>query len=264
MKVIPLGTNGFFPSFGRATACYAIPLKDKLIILDAGSGLFRLAEQEGKELLRGKKEVHLYLSHYHLDHTFGFYAAFKLLKGKKVTVLAESGRQVFWEFVTMKHFPINYSKVHKNFSWQAISEGNHKISSYQVSVRKQDHRGEGSLAFRFSFQERSALGRKFELAYVTDSEPTKESIEFVRGVPLLLHEHGFVGKTNIKLNKQIIDGHVTTIGATLLAKEAKVGKLALIHHYPFADDKKLASQLKIARSIFPKTILAKDLEMINF
>lgn len=257
MRIIPLGTNGFFPSFGRATACYVISLKDILIILDAGSGLFRLAEPEGKELLRGKKEVHLYLSHYHLDHAFGFYAAFKLLKGKKVTVLAESGRQVFWEFVTMKHFPINYSKVHKNFSWQAISEGNHKISSYQVSVRKQDHRGEGSLAFRFKFP-------AGELAYVTDSEPTKESSEFVRGVSLLLHEHGFIGKSNIKLNDQIIDGHVTTIGAALLAKEAKVGKLALIHHYPFSDNKKLESQLKIARSIFPKTILAQDLKSIEF
>ena len=103
MKLIPLGTNGFFPSFGRQTACYAIPIKKTLIILDAGSGLFRLAEPVGKKLLDGIDEIHLYLSHYHLDHTFGFYAAFKLFNNVKVRVFAPSGRQVFWEFVSLIH-----------------------------------------------------------------------------------------------------------------------------------------------------------------
>lgn len=257
MKIIPLGTNGFFPSFGRQTACFAIPLGKTLIILDAGSGLFRLAEPEGIKLLDGVSDIHLFLSHYHLDHAVGFYGAFKLLKDKKVTVFAQSSRQVFWELVSLNHFPINYSEGHKNFRWEMIEEGTHKIFSYQLQVRKQDHRGEGSLAFRFKFPEG-------ELAYVTDSEPKKESLEFVRDASLLLHEHWYIGKSNIKLNDQIIDGHVTTIGAARIAKKVKAGKLALVHHDPFADNMKLNKQLKLARSIFPNTILAQDLKEIEF
>src|SRR3989344_4405343 len=101
MKIIPLGTNGFFPSFDRQTACYVIAYGKILIILDAGSGLFRFAESVGIDILKNVKEIHLYLSHYHLDHTFGFYAAFKLFKNKKVTVFGSCEKQVFSEFVKL-------------------------------------------------------------------------------------------------------------------------------------------------------------------
>src|SRR3989338_4937318 len=97
MNIIPLGTNGFFPSFNRQTACYAIPHGKTLIVLDAGSGLFRFAEPEGQKLLQSVTDIHLYLSHYHLDHTFGFYAAFKLFAGKTIQVFAKTDKKVFSE-----------------------------------------------------------------------------------------------------------------------------------------------------------------------
>lgn len=253
MKIIPLGTNGFFPSFNRQTACYAIPYGKILIILDAGSGLFRFAEPIGRKLLNGVNEIHIYLSHYHLDHTFGFYGAFKLFKDKKVTVYADTGKQVFWEFVVLKHFPVDYQKVHRNFNWQILSIGDNRISDYKVRVRKQDHRGEGSLAFRFGFKNN-------EFSYVTDSEVTKEGIEFVRNVPVLLHEHDSFGS-----QKELYNGtHVTTFGTTSIARKAKTGKLFLIHHSPFADDDRLNMQLKAARPFFPSTYLASDKKEIPF
>lgn len=250
MKIIPLGTNGFFPSFGRQTACYVVPNGRKLIILDAGSGLFRFAEPEGKELLKDVSEIHLFLSHYHLDHTFGFYAAFQLFKNIKVKVFAQTGRQVFWEFVDLKHFPVEYSKVHRNFSWQKLEIGENKIGDYCVKVRKQIHRGEGSIAFRFKLD----LG---DFAYITDSEPRDEGVEFVNGVPLLLHEHDF-GKGNYNGN------HITTTGAASVAKKAKVDRLFLIHHSPYWDKNKLDNSLKTAKSIFPDSYIAQDLKEISW
>ncbi len=261
MKIIPLGTNGFLSSFNRQTACFAIPFGKILIILDAGSGLFRLAEPEGKKLLDGVKEVHLFLSHYHLDHVIGFYGAFQLLKDKKMTVFAESGRQVFWEFVKLKYFPVDYTKAHRDFTWKALQEGIYDFSSYKVSVLKQHHRDETSLSFRLTFP-------KTDLVYATDGEPTKKVIEFARGAKLLLHEHNLTGealwKKKVPLEKQVIDGHVTTIGAAMVAREAGVGKLALIHHEVYFDQKKLEEEVLVAKKIFPKTELAMDLEEITF
>ncbi|MCJ7740084.1 MBL fold metallo-hydrolase [Candidatus Microgenomates bacterium] len=211
--------------------------------------------------MEGVKEVHLFLSHYHLDHAIGFYGAFQLLKGKRVTVYAESGRQVFWEFVKLKHFPIDYTKAHRNFTWKALKEGSYDFSSYKVSIIKQRHRDETSLSFRFTFP-------KTDLVYATDGEPTKKVIEFARGTKLLLHEHGFTGEALLKkkldLEKHVLDGHVTTIGAAMIAKSARVGKLVLIHHEPFVDKEQLGKQLKVAKKIFPKTELAMDLEEITF
>jgi len=262
MKVIPFGTNGFFPSFGRATACYVIPFKNILIILDAGSGLFRLAEPEGKKLLRGIKKVHLFLSHYHLDHTFGFYAAFKLLEKKKVTVFAGTDRKVFAD-LAKEYFPIDFDCEYTNFSWQKISVGNNQIADYAVKVREQYHRGAGSLAFRFKFKD----GK--ELAYATDNEPNWESVAFLKGVDLLLHEHYQSGeellrKPNAKLEDHFDGKHVTTVGAAVIAKWAKVNRLALIHHFPFYDEKILEKLLRVARRLFSKTILAQDLKPIEF
>lgn len=260
MKVIPLGTNGFFPSYGRQTACYAISYRRILILLDGGSGLFRLGEKEGQMILKGIQEVHLYLSHYHLDHAFGFYAAFELLKKKKVIVLGSSNKRVFSGLAELGYFPVDYRVRHTNFSWKILRTGEQRVADgYTVAVRKQHHGGFGSIAFRFDFG----------LAYVTDSEPAKESIDFVKGVKLLLHEH-YLGGENIlkkkrsKLEDHVLEGHVTTVGAALTAKYARVGKLVLIHHYPFADEKKLEKQLKLARSIFPRTQLAQDFKQIRF
>lgn len=262
MKLIPLGTNGFFATYGRQTACYAIPLNKTLIVLDAGSGLFRLAESEGKKLLSGVSNVHLFLSHYHLDHTFGFYSAFKLLQEIKVTVFAETEKKVFAD-LAKEYFPIDFEKEYANFSWKKIGVGENKIDNYTVTVRKQYHRGSGSLGLRFKFND----GK--ELAYATDNEPTWESVKFVRGVDLLLHEHYLSGeeilkKPNVRLEDHFDGKHVTTAGAVIIAKEAKVGKLALIHHYPFYDNVRLRKQLKISRSISPKTHLAQDLKPIEF
>lgn len=49
-----------------------------------------------------------------------------------------------------------------------------------------------------------------------------------------------------------------------IAKEGKVGKLALIHHFPYYDNKKLEKLLKVASVFYPKTILAQDLKAIEF
>jgi len=259
MKIIPLGTNGFFASFGRQTACYAIPYENILILMDAGSGLFRLAEPVGQKLLTEAEEVYIFLSHYHLDHTFGFYTAFKLLEEKKVRVFAPSGKQVFSEFVRLNYFPIDYSKMHKNFSWNTLKEGVNNLDKFKVSIRKQNHRGEVSLAMRFSFG----------LSYLTDCESSRKNISLVKGTEILLHEHWFSGETlgdyrKIPLEKQVLDGHATTVGAALFAKKVSVGKLVLIHHNPFTKEKQLGRQLTLAKLIFPNTILAQDLHIITF
>jgi ribonuclease BN (tRNA processing enzyme) len=254
MRLIPFGTNGFFESFGRATACFLIPYKKILVILDAGTGLFRLTEPVGKKLLSEIKEVHFYLSHYHLDHTFGFYAAFRLLEGKKVKVFSSQRRQVFRELVDLKYFPVDYTKEHKNFKWISLTEGKYKISDYKVMVMKQNHRKEISLAYRFYFPSGG-------LSYVTDGEPIRKVTDFVAGTPLLLHEHGAVGKID---GDKLIDGHATTVAAAIIAKEANVGRLLLIHHKPYASLHELEKQLEVARSIFPKTDLAQDLTEVEF
>lgn len=63
MKLILLGTGGFLPTTTAQTACYL--LAEIGLLLDAGSGLYRLADA------MTKPELDIYLSHAHADHTSG-------------------------------------------------------------------------------------------------------------------------------------------------------------------------------------------------
>jgi ribonuclease BN (tRNA processing enzyme) len=259
MKVIPFGTNGFFSSFGRQTACYAVPIDQSLIILDAGTGLFRFAEKMGLNLLKHTREIHLFLSHYHLDHTMGFYAAFQLFKGIKVNVYSLTDREVFSELVKINYFPVDFKKVHRDFKWYKLDDGERKIGKFIVKSRVQNHRNEKSLAFRFHISDRV-------LSYITDGEISEENNKFIQNSDLLMHEGTFSGEKlkNESLDKQIIDGHVTVLGAALIAKKAKVKKLVLIHHEPTFDNNKMEKQLMWAKKIFLNTSNALDLKEISF
>ncbi|MBI4990719.1 hypothetical protein HZB96_01340 [Candidatus Gottesmanbacteria bacterium] len=104
---------------------------------------------------------------------------------------------------------------------------------------------------------------------MTDSEPNYESTDFVGGVDLLLHEHYLSGsqilrKPNVRLTEHFEGKHVTSAGAAMIAKEAKVRKLALIHHFPFYDDKRLEKLLRVSRRLFPQTFLTQDLKTLEF
>lgn len=231
-----------------------------MIILDAGSGLFRFAEPVGKKLLSGVTDIHLYLSHYHLDHTVGFYAAFNLFSGKKIRVFGKTDKKVFADMTNQDYFAINFEAHHKNFTWEQILHGTHTIDDYTVAVRRQHHNGAGSLAFRFTFP------KGLSISYVTDSEPNEESVNFCKDSDLLLHEQYLSGhsvNTTTLLSELYEGGHTTTVGAASVAKSAAVKVLILIHHHPLHDNRQLDDQLTMAKRIFSETYLAHDLRHIE-
>lgn len=63
MKLVVLGANGYRPNDLGYTSCYAIP--EMGIVLDAGTGMFRMADHLEIEALD------VYLTHSHRDHTWG-------------------------------------------------------------------------------------------------------------------------------------------------------------------------------------------------
>ena len=78
MKVIFLGTNGWYDTETGNTICTLIQTKQYDIILDAGNGLHR-AERH----LDGTKPTFLFLSHFHIDHIEGLHilAKFRFTRG---------------------------------------------------------------------------------------------------------------------------------------------------------------------------------------
>ena len=63
MKLVLLGTGGYYANDRRHTACLMLP--DAGVVLDAGTGLFRL----GNYLATDRLDI--FLTHAHLDHVVG-------------------------------------------------------------------------------------------------------------------------------------------------------------------------------------------------
>jgi ribonuclease Z len=96
-------------------------------------------------------------------------------------------------------------------------------------------------------------GRKF--SYVTDSLAFPEIANEVMNSDLFVCE----GMFEHELLEDAIDKkHMTAVQAALLAKDAMVKKLALIHYSPRYTDYNLKQMLKEAQEVFPETVLTKD------
>lgn len=68
MKIVFLGTNGWYDTATGNTICIFAETDDYIIILDAGNGLYKLNKYSGI-----KKPAYIFLSHFHLDHLIGFH-----------------------------------------------------------------------------------------------------------------------------------------------------------------------------------------------
>ena len=78
MKIVFLGTNGWYSTDMGNTSCVLIDSEQSYVILDAGDGIYKL-----DKYIKSQKAIKLFLSHLHLDHIIGFhvFAKFQFKQG---------------------------------------------------------------------------------------------------------------------------------------------------------------------------------------
>ena len=74
MKIIFLGTNGWFSTPTGNTPCILIDAKDHYVIFDAGNGIYKIDKYITEE-----KPISLFISHFHLDHVSGLHNLDKVI-----------------------------------------------------------------------------------------------------------------------------------------------------------------------------------------
>ncbi len=239
MKLVPLGTNGFFPSFGRQTASFLLLMEEEAVLLDAGTGVGRLVAPELATLLSGLRRLNIFLSHYHLDHIVGLQYLPAVWSGE-VTIYGPAppftksdpeealGRLLNAPFAApLETYPTKVKLV-------AVSDEALSVNGVEFRFRQQRH-WRGSMGIRIGD----------ELAYVTDSVVDEGTVGLARGTKLLLHE---VWMTDDELATDEVGAvnHSNVSGVAEIAAEAGVGRLMMIHHHP----KRTAEELSdMAREI---------------
>jgi ribonuclease BN (tRNA processing enzyme) len=258
MDVTLLGTMGWMPRGDRETTCFAVRTGSSLLLFDAGTGFRRLLDPEHAHLLEGATEVHLFLSHYHLDHVCGLAYLSGVLPGRDV-ILHPPGEALTGVdplgavagLVRRPYNPVDLAQM-KRVRVEPTQEGENAIAGHVVSVRPQQHT-DTSVSFRIDD----------DLVIATDTPVDPAAAVFAAGARLWLHEAWYwaddPGLADVP--EELRPGFAAHSEATAvagLAAEADVGRLILVHLNPLAGESSFLPMRDAARVAFPRTDVVAD------
>lgn len=221
MKLICLGTAGYHPSEDRHTSCYFLP--ESGIILDAGTGIFRLPRHIQTE------KLHIVLSHAHLDHVAGLTFLLDVLYQRPVDQLCIWGDAEKLDAIKEHLFADLIFPVHLDAQWCPIESGTEfHIGDCRIDCRDQNHPG-GSLGFRLQW-----VGGK-RLLYLSDTtgDTTSEAMDWYHDADLMMHECYFGAAMAQWAQKT---GHTWTTRLGEIALGARPRRLLLTHANPLESD----------------------------
>ena len=241
MKIIFLGTNGWYDTGTGNTVCALIKTERWDIVLDAGNGLYKL-----DKYCDGTKPVIMLLSHFHIDHIAGLHMLLKFRFKKGLTICGHKGARRLLNTFVARPFTVPLDKL-----------------PYPVKVLELPAQA-GKLPFKLTtlplVHADPVLGMRLELegkvlTYCTDTGCCPNALTLAKDSDLLITEcaHG-PGESNPgwpHLNPETAAGMAADSGAKLLA---------LTH---FSADRyrtaaARAAGLRLARKVFPRTTAARD------
>jgi phosphoribosyl 1,2-cyclic phosphodiesterase len=258
MKVKVWGCRGSLPSpgpenyrYGGNTSCVQVTYKDTCIILDAGSGIQRLAKYLSPEI----REVHILLTHLHIDHTLGL-GFFQPLFNPNVEVHiwgpAAADEALLYrlrKYFSPPLFPVRLSELPTHPVIHELEKADFAIGEVRVHSEFICHPGP-TLGFRLVVD-------KAVLAYLPDHELRLGSCNFpvdpewtsgfeiAKHADLLFHDGSY---TREEYLTKIGWGHSSVSDAIAFAKMCGVKKLSVFHHEPARSDEQIDQMLKDAIS----------------
>jgi phosphoribosyl 1,2-cyclic phosphodiesterase len=228
------------PEFGRTgggTSCLSLSLGDApaSVILDAGTGIQRLARELGHRPYRGV----ILLTHLHWDHVHGlpFFPPADQ-EGAEVTLVQPAQGdpvEVLSAAMSPPHFPIRPTDLRGSWTHVGLEPGRSswRVDGAEVAVTAAEvaHKGGRTYGYRIESGGRS-------LCYVPDAldDDDEVIVELADGVDLLLRGAPFVAAEQERADAF---GHGTVEHALVVAERAGVGRLVVTHHGPFRTDDEL-------------------------
>jgi phosphoribosyl 1,2-cyclic phosphodiesterase len=230
--------------YGGNTSCVEVQTDDGVtLILDAGTGMRPL----GAELAaRGVREVHVLLSHLHLDHLQGL-GFFRPLYDPDVHVHIwgpPSPVQPLADrialYLSPPLFPLRLVEIPARVTFHDAPETPVMIGSAEVVAASVTHQGP-TVGYRITDGGRT-------LCYLPDHEPSLgvhladldpdwiSGFALAHRVDVLLHDAQY---GDGEYPDHVGWGHSSIEHVVEFARKAQVGRLVLFHHDPYHDDDQL-------------------------
>lgn len=223
MQIHCLGTTGFHPSPSRHTACYYLPDWD--LVLDAGTGLFRLLPLLQRD---PKKSLTILISHAHLDHVVGLTFLIDLVAVTELEQVRIVGQPEKLAAVKEHLYAPELFPVQPDWEFVPLAEvpGPLQIGQVHGECFPLEHPG-GALGFVLEADDR-------RIAYVTDTiaRPNVDYAGRLAACDVLLHECYFADEYQQLAEKT---GHSWLAGVTDVVRRCQPKQTWLIHVNPLAE-----------------------------
>lgn len=238
-------------TYGGNTSCTQISKGSDSVFIDAGSGL---AFAGDAMMASGKKEFHIFQSHFHWDHIMGlpFFVPI-YIPGMKVHIhhVHKTGPDDIRIQFNGRNFPVLWDQLGARMEFHQLKlyEAT-KIGGLSITPFALDHPG-GSFGYRAEADGRSfAVGVDGEYKRFTEQELGKD-LQYYRNLDALV----FDGQYDMdELVSRYDWGHCTpSIGVDLALREG-IRNLVLTHHDPRSSDTKALRMLEDARKYLDSQI----------
>lgn len=297
MKIIFLGTGGTYPSKERNVSSVAVQVGRDVVMFDCGEGTQRQMMHSSVSFMR---IMAIMVTHLHADHFLGIPGLVQSmsLNGREepLKIFGPQGTsETVRNMLSLGHFRSQFDVLPRDlvpgetvefdtFNVEA-SEASHTVPALIYALEEHSRPGKFDLGkatelgvppgplFR-SLQEGNTVrtdggvvapsqvigeerrGRK--VVYTGDTRPCESVRTLATDADVLIHDCTF-GSDHSSTASEF--GHSTAEQAAETAKAANVRRLVLIHFSPRYDD--LTSLETEARSVFPNTTAARDLEILD-
>ncbi|MDG1809427.1 MAG: MBL fold metallo-hydrolase [Pirellulaceae bacterium] len=251
MDIHLLGTAGYHPNETRHTACMMIP--EAGVILDAGTGFFRVRDWIQTP------ELHVFLSHAHLDHCVGLSFYIDVLHEKKVERVFVYGAADKLEAVKTQLFSDQLFPLPPNFEWVTVDPAQGQVGldlplDGRITWCPLKHPGT-SLGYRLEWKDSN-------LAYITDTTASASAdyIAFIQGTDLLIHECNFADGNEAMAEKT---GHSCLTPVAEVCAAADVDRCVIVHFNPMGNPEK-ELDLASVKPIYQSLIIGQDHMRLTF
>jgi phosphoribosyl 1,2-cyclic phosphodiesterase len=268
------GSRGSIPcpgpetvQFGGNTSCIELRFDDRLVIVDAGSGIRQLGDFMMKnDIRRGPIDTDIFITHTHWDHIMGFpiftpiyVPGTKLRIHGPITYEEDTLDKIIGSQLSYRYWPVRQDELSAQIEYDHLKEGVVDLGRGLTLTAKYLNHPILCMGYRFDYKGVSIATcydhEPFRNVFPTDPadpgydqaaaeegeqvarEENEKILRYYQGADILIHDCQYTTK-EYKVNK-IGWGHSTYEYAINAANKAGVKRLVMTHHDPNRSDVEL-------------------------
>lgn len=293
MEVLFLGTSAAVPSKERSTSCIAVRSGSDILLLDCGEGSQRQLMLSPFSFMKIRAVL---ITHLHGDHVFGLPGLLQTMSlSNRTDPLLVCGPQGLARAVDAM-MSVTEGETQYQVEIREVSGGERiELKGMLITPYATDH---GIASVGYVVQDRERPGKLdadkaramgvtsgrdmarlkngetvdgvrpedvvspprpgYRVAYSGDTRPCASEDEAVRGADIIVHEATYMDPESKQADEHF---HTTALQAAHIARRAGAGHLILTHISNRYDDR--GAVLEEARSVFPETYMAEDMELFE-